>query len=48
MKTDEITHAYWKKALFLLALLSLVAGGTWFYKAQEQVMHEKAEENLTA
>lgn len=48
MKLDEITIPYWKEAFLLLALLSIIAGGAWFYSAQRQAMHEKVEENLVA
>ncbi|MBE0583397.1 MAG: PAS domain S-box protein, partial [Desulfofustis sp.] len=36
------------KALIALALIVLLSGGAWFYRLQEQAMHRKVEEDLSA
>ncbi len=48
MKPDKMTFSRWIKAVLMLALLALVAGGAWFYRVQEQLMRHEAEENLSA
>ena len=48
MKPDKMMFSRWIKAVLILALLALVAGGAWFYRVQEQLMRHEAEKNLSA
>lgn len=38
---------YWLETLLGLALLAVLAGGTWFYHIQSQAMRQEVEKNLT-
>jgi two-component system, cell cycle sensor histidine kinase and response regulator CckA len=47
MKPDKNAFLRWMKTVVPVALLALLAGGTWFYRVQEQTMRETVEMNLT-
>ena len=48
MKTEKNLFPGWMKAALALTFLALVAGGAWFYKAQEQEQRRQVESQLQA
>ncbi|HQP97307.1 MAG TPA: PAS domain S-box protein [bacterium] len=48
MEPEKSTFPRWMKATLTVAWLSLLVGGAWFYRVQEQAMRRRAERELTS
>src|SRR5512133_2314146 len=48
MKPRLDMRTLWTKALLVLVLILLLAGGLWFYLEQKEAMRLEIEKNLTA